>query len=165
MFCNSIVLRPSTPSDDTALAELVSGAFGRPDEADLALSLIASPDWTLSLVAECKGRLVGQVLLSEIGAPVKAVALAPLSVLADYRELQVGSRLVRSAIEQARNAGYEAMFVLGDTLYYERFGFSSPLADPFRIGWQGPHFMALELKPGALKGKRGKLAYPAAFAA
>ena len=163
MFCNSLVLRHSSPSDDTALAELVTEAFGQPDEARLTLDLIAAPEWTLSLVAECKGRLVGQVLLCEIEAPIKSVALAPLSVSRDYRELQVGTRLVREAIGEARRAGFDAMFVLGDNLYYERFGFSSPKADPFSVEWQGPHFMALELKPGALKGKRGKLTYPSAF--
>ena len=164
MFCESIVLRPSSPTDETALAELVATAFGRPDEADLTLQLIAAPQWTLSLVAEFRDRLVGQVLLSEIGAPVKAAALAPLSVHTRYRELQIGTRLVREAIEAARQAGFDAMFVLGDNLYYERFGFSSSKADPFRVDWQGPHFMALELKPGALKGKKGKLVYPSAFA-
>ncbi|MCG6859495.1 MAG: N-acetyltransferase [Salaquimonas sp.] len=163
MFCNSLALRPSAPSDATALDELVREAFGRPEEARLTLDLIAAPDWTLSLVAERKGRLIGQVLLSEIGAPVKAAALAPLSVQAGYRELQIGTRLVREAIEAARKAGFDAIFVLGDNLYYERFGFSSAKADPFRIEWQGSHFMVLELKPGALKGKRGKLVYPSAF--
>ena len=164
MFCDNLVLRPSRPADESALAELVAEAFGRRDEADLTLHLIAAPDWTLSLVAECKDRLVGQVLLSEIRAPVRAAALAPLSVRPGYRELQIGSRLVREAIDAARKAGFEAMFVLGDNLYYERFGFSSSKADPFRVDWQGPHFMALELKPGALKGKKGKLVYPSAFA-
>ncbi|MEC9342451.1 MAG: N-acetyltransferase [Pseudomonadota bacterium] len=165
MFCDQITLRPSGPSDQDALAQLVTEAFGRPDEAKLTLDLIAAPDWTLSLVAECEGRLVGQVLMSEIGAPVKAAALAPLSVQPRYRELQLGTRLVREAIDATRQAGFEAVFVLGDNLYYERFGFSSALADPFEIAWQGPHFMALELREGALRGKRGQLAYPAAFGA
>ncbi len=164
MFCETIELRHSKPSDDTALAELVALAFGRPDEAKLTLDLIAAPNPTVSIVAECNGKLVGQVLLTEVAAPVRAVALAPLSVLADYRELQLGSRLVRQAIREAGDAGYEAMFVLGDTLYYERFGFSSALADPFEIEWQGPHFMALELAPGTLRKKRGRLVYPSAFA-
>ncbi len=53
--------------------------------------------------------------------------------------------------------------MLGDNLYYERFGFSSRLADPFEVGWQGRNFMALELVEGCLAGKSGKLAYPEAF--
>ncbi|GIL00560.1 MAG: N-acetyltransferase [Alphaproteobacteria bacterium] len=163
MLCDGLVIAPSTPADEAAIFDVERDAFGRDDEARLALALMAAPAWTLSVVARRRDRVIGHVLLTEIGAPVRAAALAPLAVAAPYREMQVGSRLVADALERARQAGFEAVFVLGDNLYYERFGFSAALATPFAVEWQGPHFMALELVPGALAGKAGRLDYPPAF--
>jgi putative acetyltransferase len=163
MRCKELTIRPSGPADETAIAVVQTEAFGRPYEARLALSLIHAPETTISLVAQCEGRIVGHILLSAIAAPVEAMALAPLAVLPEFREMQVGTALVRAAIERAREIGTQAIFVLGDNLYYERFGFSSTLADPFEVGWQGRNFMALELAEGCLAGKHGKLAYPEAF--
>jgi putative acetyltransferase len=163
MLCNEITLRPSKKNDEKAIAGLLEEVFGRKAESRLALTLIHAPNATISLVALCSGRIAGHVLLTEIEGPARFMALAPLAVHPDFREMQVGSTLVRDAITRARKAGFEAIFVLGDNFYYERFGFSSPLADPFEAGWQGQNFMALELKEGCLKGKSGRLAYPEAF--
>ncbi len=158
-------LRASRKADLAAIALLHRQAFGREFEAALARALLEAPTPTLSVVAAVDRAIVGHVLLSEIGAPIAAMALAPLAVAANYREMQVGSRLVEDAIGSAKQAGYAAIFVLGDNAYYERFGFTSAAADPFEVAWQGRHFMALELRPGALKGKKGRLTYPSAFGA
>ncbi|MCB1456120.1 MAG: N-acetyltransferase [Nitratireductor sp.] len=163
MLSKRMTIRQSIASDGAAIVTVQSEAFGRTDEADLSMRLISAPPNTISLIAESNGEVVGHVLLTEIGAPVRAMALAPLAVVPQFREMQVGSQLVRAAIDQAREAGYEAIFVLGDNAYYERFGFVSNKADPFDVKWQGPHFMALELREGALGGKAGKLQYPEAF--
>jgi putative acetyltransferase len=156
-------VRPSRKADAVAIAALHRHAFGREAEAALALALIGDRMPTISLVGECDRAIVGHVLLSEIGAPVKAMALAPLAVAADYREMQIGSRLVTEAIRRATEAGYAAIFVVGDNGYYERFGFARSLAEPFEVAWQGRHFMALELEEGALAGRSGKLEYPREF--
>lgn len=163
MLCEKLVLRHTSKGDRDAIRAVESAAFGRDTEAVLAERLIAGPDHTISLLAECDDRPIGHVLVTEIGAPLKACALAPIGVIGEFREMQVGSTLVRSAIDAARLARFEAMFVLGDVLFYERFGFSSRLADGFDVAWQGPHFMALELLEGALEEKSGRLDYPAAF--
>ncbi len=163
MLCDEIIIRPSVASDEQAIASVLVEAFGRSSEAQLALSLINAPDKTISLVALCETRIVGHVLLTAITGPAKFVALAPLAVSPDFREMQIGSALVREAIARARKAGFDALFVLGDNFYYERFGFSSPLADPFEVGWQGQNFMALELREGCLEGLSGRLDYPQAF--
>ena len=165
MLCNKLTIRKSKKSDAKAIRSIETKAFGRKAEANLVDQLIPAPDHTISLVAICDGSAIGHILLTEISAPLKALALAPLAVLPDYREMQVGSELVRNAIAQARKSGFEAIFVLGDVLYYERFGFSGKLADPFKVKWQGKHFMALELVDGALSGKQGRLEYPEPFMA
>ena len=165
MLCNKLILRPSTGTDSKAIRVVETRAFGRKAEANLVDQLIPAPEHTISLVAVCDGSVIGHVLLTEIEAPVKALALAPLAVVPEYREMQVGSQLVREGIAQAHAAGFEVIFVLGDVLYYERFGFSSALADPFDVKWQGKQFMALELVEGTLAGKTGKLRYPQPFMA
>lgn len=163
MLCNKLVIRPSKPKDHPAIAAVETQAYGRKAEARLVEQLVPAPEHTLSLVAECDGMVIGHILLTGIAAPLKAMAVAPLAVLPAYREMQVGSELVRNAIRIATQEGHEVLFVLGDNGYFERFGFSAPLADAFQVKWQGKRFMALELKPGSLVGKGGKLEYPEPF--
>ena len=163
MLCERLTIRSSQPADRKSVLNVESRAYGRKAEANLVDQLLPAPEYTISIVAECDGKIIGHILLTEIEAPLKALALAPLAVIPEYREMHVGTELVRAGIEAAASAGYEAIFVLGDVLYYERFGFSGKLADPFRIKWQGKQFMALELSVGCLKGKKGRLVYPSAF--
>jgi putative acetyltransferase len=163
MLCNKLKIRASTPKDAKAIRKVETLAFGRKAEANLVDQLIPAPEFTVSLIAECDGKIIGHLLLTEISASVKALALAPLAVVSEFREMQVGSDLVRSGIRIAQENNYDAIFVLGDVFYYERFGFSSNLADPFEIDWQGREFQALELREGALKNKKGRLNYPQPF--
>ncbi len=163
MLCNKLIIRPSENSDAKAIRKVETKAFGRKSEANLVDQLIPAPEFTISLIAECDGEIIGHILLTEIDAPIKALALAPLAVLPKYREMQVGSDLVRASVKIARDEKFDAIFVLGDVLYYERFGFSSQLADPFRVQWQSKNFMALELRENALHNKKGSLTYPEPF--
>ena len=163
MLCDRLTIRETRKGDEKAIRKVETAAYGRAGEARLVARLIPAPPYTLSLIAECDGEPVGHILMTEISAPVRSVALAPLAVIPPYREMQVGSQLVREALSRVAARGYEAVFVLGDNLFYERFGFSSRLADPFEVGWQGRDFMALELVSGSLAGKSGRLDYPEPF--
>lgn len=163
MLCNKLTIRSSKAKDAKSIHAVEKKAFGRSEEADLAETLIGSDTKTFSYVAECDDKIIGHVLLSEIKAPIKAIALAPLAVVPKYREMQIGTQLVRHAINKAKQDGYDCIFVLGDVLYYERFGFSSELASQFKSKWRSKHFMAIELRAGALKGKTGEIIYPPAF--
>lgn len=160
MLCDKLIIRPSTHADAKAIRRVEKAAFGRRDEADLVRILLDESRYTLSLVAQCDDEIIGHILLTEIDAPVRALALSPLAVIPRYREMQVGTGLVRSATELCRQAGFDAIFAHGDVPYYERFGFSSALADPFTNPLQGPRYMALELNKGALEGKKGQIRYP-----
>lgn len=163
MLCNNLVIRDSHESESQSIRRVETIAYGRKAEANLVDQLVPTAETTISLVAECDGKIVGHILLTKIDAPVKALALVPLAVVPAFREMQVGSALVRGAINRAREKKFMAIFALGDKFYYERFGFSSTKADPFTVKWQGTNFMALELVPNALQGKAGKLAYPEVF--
>jgi putative acetyltransferase len=71
--------------------------------------------------------------------------------------------LVDESLKQAREQEWEAVFVLGDPAYYQRFGFRVDLARGFSSPYAGPHFMALSL--GArLRISGGRIDYAPAFA-
>jgi len=160
---SQITFRDSAPEEDSVIHSLAAHAFGRSEEADLALDLMVGPVETLSLVAVRDDRIVGHVLFSRVEGPSKCLALAPLAVDPDFREMYVGTELVRHGLKRAREAGWKSVFVLGEPNYYCRFGFRSELADPAVVEWQGPYLLALELKPDALAGWSGPLVYPEPF--
>ena len=163
LYCDRITMRATRKRDEDSVYSVQVEAFGRKNEGELAVSLMRSRNHTISVLAESATRPVGHVLMSELSGSPHALALAPLGVIPASRELHVGTGLVRRAMDLARRAGYEAVFVLGDPAYYERFGFSAALAEPFEVPWRGPSFMAVELHDGALSGKAGAITYPEAF--
>jgi len=113
----------------------------------------------LSLIAECDGLVVGTVRLwhVEAGPGRSALLLGPLAVDPAYRDEKIGARLMESAIARARSLGHDAILLVGDAPYYQRFGFSA--APVSGLSLPGPYerdrFLALELVPGALDGARG----------
>jgi putative acetyltransferase len=131
--------------------------------AGLSKSLVTGPEDTLSFVATLDAEIIGHALLTRIEGPQRALALAPPAILPQWRDMQIGTCLVRHALDQARRAGWRAVFVYGQPDYYRRFGFRSDLADCAQTDLQGPRLMALELVPEALAGWSGPLAFPDAY--
>ena len=160
-------VRPEAQADLGAIHAVNREAFGSAAEAELVDALRANGDAALSLVAENSSGVVGHILFSHlpIQAPardVAAVALAPMSVLPQWQRRGIGSALVRSGLDRCREAGCEAVVVLGHPAYYPRFGFSARLAESLQAPFSGHAFMALELVPGALNAG-GVVRYPGAF--
>lgn len=160
-------VRPEAQADLAAIRAVNREAFGSAAEADLVDALRANGDSALSLVAENDSGVVGHILFSHLpiqgpAREVAAVALAPMSVLPPWQRRGVGSALVRTGLDRSREAGFEAVVVLGHPEYYPRFGFSALLAEPLQAPFSGPAFMALELVPGALSAG-GVVRYPDAF--
>lgn len=93
---------------------------------------------------------------------MRALALAPLGVLPDRQGAGIGSALVREGLRAAPRRGREAVFVLGDPAYYERFGFSREAARGYDSIYAGDNFMILELRPGSAR--PGAIRYPPPFA-
>jgi putative acetyltransferase len=156
-------LRAESPGDRAQVRAVVAGAFSQPDEADLVARLTADGDVVVSMVAEDGGEIIGHVLLSGMQAPFLALGLAPVSVIPTRQGAGVGSALIREAIRLAREAGYAAIFVLGDQAYYGRFGFDVDAARGFASPYAGDHFAVLELGP--LRVREGAVDYAPAFAA
>jgi putative acetyltransferase len=156
------VYRSSISGDLPAIARLES-LSDVPDGSGLSEALIALPADTLSFVAELDGDIIGHMMLTAIAGPDRALALAPLVILPAYRDMQIGTELVRHALHQAREQGWKSVFVYGQPDYYCRFGFKSQAADGADSPLQGPRFLALELQKGALLGWSGPLDYPAPY--
>ena len=153
-----------TAADHAAVHALVEAAFGQAAEAGLVDALRASGDAVIDLVAESGGRITGHILLSKLRAPVNCAALAPVSVAPNRQKQGIGSALIRHAIDRAKQAGWSAIFLLGDPAYYTRFGFDVDRAAKFETEYPPEYFMVLELEDGTLDRLSGKVEYAAPFA-
>ncbi len=93
------------------------------------------------------------------------MGLAPMAVAPEHQRKGIGSALVRAGLEQCKQLGFAAVVVLGHPEYYPRFGFSPSSRFGINSEYEVPEevFMAMELQPGALSGKTGRVKYHAAF--
>ncbi len=157
--------RDEIANDREAIYGVIAEAFGQTDEAALVNALRTSGDSKFALVAEDNGAIVGHVLFSQLQAPTACLALAPVSVLPARQSQGVGSMLITEGLARATAAGWQAIFLLGDPGYYQRFGFRVAAADKFVTSYPKSHFMALELVPGALDRLSGEVVYPPPFLA
>lgn len=154
----SMNIRTENQGDEPAIATVVERAFERPDEARVVRQLQADGDAVISLVAVVESAIVGHVMLSRMGAPFRALGLAPVSVLPAHQSKGIGRSLVEEGLKQAREQGWEAVFVFGNPAYYGRFGFRVDLAQGFSSPYVGPHFMVLSLG-GSLPTSIGRIDY------
>ncbi|MBK5293497.1 MAG: N-acetyltransferase [Acidobacteriia bacterium] len=163
-----IDIRDETPADWGDISTINRLAFHGDEEAELVGRLRASGLVIASLVAIEGGRAVGHILFSDLpieaeGGMVRAAGLAPMAVAPQLQRQGIGSALVRRGLDVCRERGISIVIVVGHPAYYPRFGFSSEAAKNLRAPFSGEAFMALELEPGALRGVRGTVRYPAAF--
>jgi putative acetyltransferase len=156
-------VRAEQAGDRQAIHDLHAKAFPTEAEAVLVDRLRDANDITISLVAEDEVRIVGHVLFSPMAAPFRALGLAPVAVAEGSRRQGIAARLIEEGLAQAKKGGWEGVFVLGETRYYDRFGFSVEAAAGFASLYAGPHFMALALQ-GALPHLAGRVDYAPAFA-
>jgi len=156
--------RPAEPNDHRAIRELLLAAFGTSEEANLVERLRAHGDAAIEFVVETDGAIAGHILLSPMQAPFRALALAPIAVVPVRQNAGIGGALIRAGLEQARIAGWQAVFVVGEPDYYTRFGFDIALAAPFTSPYAGPYFMALPLND-PLPAASGEVGHAPAFSA
>ena len=118
------------------------------------------------MVAEEKGRLLGQVVFSRIAvesgdSEIPVLALAPLAVLPAFQRLGIGSALVSAGLARSRELGHTRVVVLGEPVYYGRFGFVTASRFGLKCPFPAPEedFMAIELEPGAFAQVSGVVRY------
>jgi putative acetyltransferase len=95
---------------------------------------------------------------------LQVLGIGPVAVLPEFQRTGIGSRLVRAGLWACRQQNVDAVILVGHTEYYPRFGFL-PARD-FGLNsdyGDGDAFMALELRPGALDGVKGKVRYVPEF--
>lgn len=134
-----MIIRHANPTELDAICALHRAAFGIAEGdaiaalvAHLAQDLTATP--STSLVADLDGIIVGHVLFSAAHIPPHAVhaqILAPLGIAPTHQRQGIGSQLVRAGLAQMRTTGCELVFVYGNPVYYNRFGFVA--ATPHRL--------------------------------
>jgi putative acetyltransferase len=154
------IIRDEQPGEAAAIRALHMRAFGGTAEADLVDALGGSGFAELSLVAAEPGAILGHLLLSRLDAPVRALALAPLSVSPARQGSGLGAALVRTGLGEGRRAGLAS-----------RFRPRQPgLLWPLRVQPDGGRRLRLRLCRAPFNGRPpvpagGRLVYPAPFAA
>lgn len=162
-------IKAATGSDLPALVKLHDAAFGTPHEGKLVRDLHEADLAAISLVAwdgaEVLGHIVFSPLVIEVdNDTVLGLALAPLAVAPARQKRGIGTALMEAGLVAAAQHGWQAVIVLGNPSFYQRFGFSPALAEGFKTPFAGPYLMALELSEGALSGRKGKIIYAKPFA-
>ena len=123
-----VVVRPAGPQDP--VDRVIAAAFA--DEGEQVARLWAEVEQSdalrASIVAEQDGRIVGHVGLSHAWLDARRELLdvwllSPLSVLPAMQGQGIGTRLLATAIGEARSGGTPLLFLEGSPDYYGRRGF------------------------------------------
>ncbi len=124
-------IRPERAQDIAAIHVLTREAFAHAPhrdgtEQDVIDALRAAGALSVSLVAEEGEAPVGHVALSPVelsdGSP-DWYGLGPISVAPAQQGRGVGSALMRAALAALQERGAAGCVLLGDPVYYGRFGF------------------------------------------
>ncbi len=173
----SITLRQELEHDYSSTEQVVERAFRTASHTNHAEQFLVArlrksdafiPE--LSLVAELDGAIVGHVMFTRLvirddQTEHASLAMAPVSVLPEHQGQGIGSQMIMTGLEKARQMGFTSVIVLGHKDYYPRFGFRPAsqwgIRAPFPVS--DASYMALELQPQGLQGVSGVVVYPKAF--
>jgi putative acetyltransferase len=164
-----IEIRVERPGDVTAIRDINERAFGSSAEARLVDQLRAANKAVISLVAQHGNQVVGHILFSPVTVTTapesfRGVGLAPMSVLPDFQNQGIGSRLIRAGLSACQTAGYDVVVVLGHVGYYPRFGFAKAMDYGLENEYDASDaFMVLELRQGTLERIRGLVKFAPEF--
>ena len=164
-----IEIREEQAGEYQVIRQVIVAAFGGDTEAALVELLRHRNRAPVALVAVSDNKIVGHIMFSPVTITLapkafRAVGLAPLSVLPEFQRQGIGSMLAREGLKKCAAAGFEMAVVLGSHHYYPRFGFSR--ASLYGLGNEydtDEHFMAIELKDGALDKVTGTVQYSSEF--
>ena len=124
-------IREETATDVEAIAHVTNCAFrdhphSNQTEQFIIQALRRAGALTLSLVAELDSRIVGHAAFSPVvmsdGTP-HWYGVGPVSVLPEYQKKGIGSALMTEGLSRLKDLGAQGCVLVGDPLYYVRFGF------------------------------------------
>ena len=162
------VIRAEGATDRARVYEVERSAFDATLQADLVDALRASAEPQLSLVALVEDEIVGHIFFSPVTfesehAPA-AAQLSPIAVAPSCQGQGIGSALIRAGLAECPSMGWSSVFLVGNPLYYSRFGFEMAGPRGFSCGNQDdPFLQLLELRPRALAELRGLVRFHPAF--
>lgn len=169
---SGLYIRPSTAQDLPIIYDVVKISFATAEhsdghEQDLVLELVKCDAFipALSLVAEVDNTIVGYALFTEAQVGETSVlVLAPVAVLPTYQKQGIGESLIQKGHKIAKSLGYGHSVVLGDPVYYSRFGYQPArlqgISAPFDV--PAEYFMVLSLQEGQQR-LQGVMRYAAPF--
>ena len=125
----------------------------------------------LSLVAELNGEVVGHILFTPIivnngHQKFESLVLAPVSVLPEFQNKEIGGQLIRAGHQKAKELGFQSVILIGHPEYYPRFGYKTASGWGLKVAMELPSddvFMAVELTENALSGVSGMVVFPPEF--
>lgn len=164
MSVADVVYMPEEPAHDPEIELINEEAFGPGRFARAAYRIREGGphERALSFVALCRGAVIASVRMTPIAAGQgRALLLGPLAVRPAHKNLGIGRKLVRMALEAAETAGWGVVILVGDEPYYGPLGFrripggqiSMPRpVDPHRL-------LAHEAVAGALATMQGEVVH------
>jgi len=114
-----VEIREERPADVAAVREVNRRAFEQERESNIVDALRANGGALLSLVATIDDQVVGHVMYSRVsvGYMVNGAALGPMAVLREHQRQGIGTRLIDTANQKIKDAGYPFIIVVGDAHY------------------------------------------------
>jgi putative acetyltransferase len=147
-------IRSEEPGDEDAIRNVIFRAFQSQSEPRLVDRLRDEDAAELSLVAEADGRIVGHILFSPMTLDPenpscidRVFGLAPLSVLPEFQNSGIGTKLVQRGLSLGISKRWRLVFVLGDPAYYSRFNFKQASKFNYYTEYDAPDkaFMVVSL--------------------
>src|SRR6185369_3656429 len=112
---------PEQPAHDPEIEHINAEAFGPGRFARAAYRIREGGphERALSFVAMLGGAVIASVRMTRVAAGEgRALLLGPLAVRPAYKNLGIGRKLVRIAVEAAEKSGAAAVVLVGDEPYY-----------------------------------------------
>ncbi len=165
---SDLTIREETPADAAAISALTTRAFATAEhssgmEATIVEKLRDADALSLSLVAERDGRIVGHVAVSPVTVSDGTegwYGLGPVSVEPELQRRRIGTDLINRAADIMEKRGAEGLTVVGDEVFYTRFGF---LPIPFFYHPEVPEEHFLSVRLNAADYPDGEVTYHPAF--
>ena len=166
-----IEIRKEIQSDIEVIREINDLAFEQTEEGKIVDKLRDSCNGILSLVAVLDQKIVGHILFSPVKIKFRDIeiiglGLAPMSVLPEFQNKGIGSKLIREGIRQIKETECPFIIVLGHERFYPRFGFERASLYGMKSQWEGVPdevFMAMILNDKVMSGVSGVAAYRSEF--
>lgn len=165
-----VTIRPEKQEDAVAIRHVNNQAFGQETESEIIEKLRNRGVLTILLIAILNSEIIGHIAFSTVvveseSSSFQAIALGPMAVLPEYQRKGIGSELVRIGINECQRLGHELAVGLGHPDYYPRFGFVPARPKAIDCEFEVPEeaWMFLELREGALAGRRGTVKFQPEF--